>query len=207
MFKIATSVGVAAVALIAATANAVTIVPVSATGSSSYPGYADVNAIDQGPGAALSDWASFGQGTSSTLRLDLGKVYSLSSAAVTDRVTSGGGNNSFSGGLFDFTTSYSLTAYTDATYTTVIGSPVIVNKSAPATHSSPSDFLSTASLGGVQAEFIQYNVLAANGANPGLSDISFTGTAVPEPAAWTLMIAGFALVGMSARRRTTVVAV
>jgi hypothetical protein len=94
---------------------------------------------------------------------------------------------------------------TDATYTTVIGSTVFVDKSAPTARSSPSDFLSIAALGGVEAEFVQYNVLAANGINPGLSDIRFTVSAVSEPASWALMIAGFVMAGVIIRRRSTAV--
>lgn len=192
---------VSVLALGAAAGQAATVVPVSATGSTSYPGYADSNAIDQGTGSDVSDWASFGEGASSTLRLDLGAVYKLTTAFVTDRVTSGGANNGFVGGLYDYTTRYSLTAYTDASFTTIIGSPVIVSKPAPGTHGSPSDFLSTAALGGVKAEFLQYNVLASDGLNPGLSDIHFNGSVVPEPATWMLMLAGFGMIGVSTRRR------
>ena len=38
------------------------------------------------------------------------------------------------------------------------------------------------------------------------TNYAFTGTAVPEPAAWALMIAGFGLVGTALRRRSTAVA-
>ena len=36
--------------------------------------------------------------------------------------------------------------------------------------------------------------------------VNFTATAVPEPAAWTLMIAGFAMTGFAARRRSVATA-
>lgn len=39
----------------------------------------------------------------------------------------------------------------------------------------------------------------------GLSNVIVNGNAVPEPAAWTLMITGFALVGAAKRRRRTLV--
>ncbi len=188
----------AALAALASSASAMTIVPVSATASSSFPGYPAADAIDTGAGAATSDWASNGQGAGSTLQLDLGAVYKLASATVTDRVTSGGPNNAFYGGSSDFTTSYSLTAYTDATYTTAIGAPVIVSNSYP-------NFTTTPSLGNVSAEFVEYTVLASNGANPGLSNIDFTGS-VPEPTTWVLMVAGFGLVGASLRHRGRVAA-
>lgn len=188
---------------LAASAHAAVIYPVGATGSSSYPGYADTNAIDQGAGSDVSDWASGSQGANSILDLNLGAVYTLDQAFVTDRVTSGGGDNVFVGGLFDFTTQFSLQAFTDNTFTTAIGSALVFNHTAPATHSSPSDFLDVVSLGGMTTQYVRYSVLASNGVNPGLSDIHFSTAsgAVPEPAAWTLMIVGFGAAGAMLRRR------
>src|SRR5436190_2389333 len=94
--------------LLAGAAQAATIYPVSAIGSSSYPGYNDVFAIDTGAGSELTDWSSFGDGTSAFLNLDLGGDYALTDAVVTDRVTSGGGNGCPCYGLTDFTTKFSL---------------------------------------------------------------------------------------------------
>ena len=190
---------------VAVAAQAATVVPVSAIGSSSYSTYNDFYAIDQGPGSATTDWASNGQGTSSKLNLDLGAVYSLSSAFVTDRVTSGGGNGVYVGGVTDFTTSFSLTVYTDATFTTTLGSPVVFNKPVPVSPTGVASFLDIEALGGLTGRYIQYSVLAGGASNnPGLSDIHFEGTlanAVPEPATWGLMIVGFGMVGVSSRRR------
>jgi hypothetical protein len=39
--------------------------------------------------------------------------------------------------------------------------------------------------------------------NSGLSEVQFTGNAVPEPASWALMIGGFGLAGAALRRRGT----
>lgn len=185
---------------LASSVVAATVTPISAVGSSSYPGFNDYFAVDTGANSAVTDWSSFGQGTASYLNLDLGAVYTLASAAVTDRVTSGGGNGSFLGGTGDFTTQYSLTAYTDATFTTVVGSSVIVNHATPVAPSSPADFTSTANLSGLNAQYVRYNVLAANGGNVGLSNISFN--TVPEPASWALLIVGFGMVGAATRRRS-----
>lgn len=74
-------------------AEASVVYPISAIGSSSYPGYDASFAIDSGPGSNVTDWASNSQWVGSTLKLDLGAVYTLLSANVTDRVTSGGLNN------------------------------------------------------------------------------------------------------------------
>lgn len=203
---------IAAALLLAGTvAGAATIAPASVVGSSSFPGYTDSNAIDAGAGAATSDWASLSEGNASTLRLDLGAIYTLSTASVTDRVTSGGGNNGFVGGLFDFTTQYSLAGYTDGTFTTLTGAPIVVNVALPgANPGSPAGFLSTANLGGLTTRYVLYSVLATQGDNPGLSNISFEGQlasgVVPEPASWALLLAGFGMVGFAARRRRAAIA-
>lgn len=190
---------------ITAAAQAVTVIPVSAVGSSSFPGYADTNAIDQGPGAATTDWASFGEGNDSFLNLDLGAVYSLASATVSDRVTSGGGNGGFVGGVTDFTSSFSLTVYTDSSFTTTAGAPLVFLKSAPVAPTSPADFTTVHQLGGLTGQYIRYSVLASGASNnPGLSNISFN--TVPEPATWFLLIAGFGMVGVAARRRGAAIA-
>lgn len=42
--------------------------------------------------------------------------------------------------------------------------------------------------------------------NAGLSEVRFAGTAVPEPATWALMIAGFGLAGAAARSRRATLA-
>ena len=191
----------------AAAASAVTIQPISAVGSSSFGGYADSNAVDNNP---LSDWASLGQGNSSALSLDLGGVYTLTSAAVTDRVTSGGGNNAFFGGLVDFTTSFKLSFFTDAAFTNEIGSVSLSGLVGPSGATLPSQFLTNVSLPSFNARYVRYSVLATNGDNPGLSDIRFEGTpvtnAIPEPGTWALLIVGFGMVGVTARRRKAAVA-
>ena len=194
------------VAGLATVASAVTVNPVSATGSSSFPTYNDFFAIDQGAGSATTDWASFSQGAGSTLALDLGAVYNLTSVRAVDRVTSGGGNGGFVGGTTDFTTTYSLAAYSDATFTTIVGPTFLFSKPTPVGPTGIADFVDTESVAGLNGQFILYTVVAANGPNPGLSDISFQGSVVPEPAVWGLMIAGFAMTGLSMRRRNGSVA-
>jgi hypothetical protein len=39
--------------------------------------------------------------------------------------------------------------------------------------------------------------------NSGLSEVRFSGTAVPEPATWTMLLGGFAFVGAASRRKST----
>ena len=176
-------------------ADAAIVYPFSAVSSSSYSGYEAQYAIDQGGNSANTDWASNSQGAGSYINFDLGSIYSLAQAFVTDRVTSGGGNGAYVGGLYDFTTQFQLQAFTDSTFTTLLGGPVIVNKT------TIDGFSSIVSLGGLTAEFLQYKVLATDGVNPGLSDIHFVTTAVPEASTWAMLILGFAGVGFMAYRR------
>jgi hypothetical protein len=204
------AVGFIAAAGIAVSAQAVTIVPVSATASTNFTNYEANFAIDSGPNSALTDWASRSQGANAYINLDLGAVYSLATSFVTDRVTSGGPNGAFFGGTTDFTTQYSLTVYTDASFNTIIGSALVFSKATPGGPSSPVDFLDVRSLGGLTAQYVRYSVLASNGLNSGLADIRFDGTlattAVPEPAVWGLMVIGFGMVGVTTRRRAKAVA-
>lgn len=194
----------AAAMLTAGAGAAAVVVPVSAVGSSAYGGYPAADAVDQDAGYEFSDWASGSQGVGSFLNLDLGAVYTLDEAYVTDRVTSGSGNNGWVGGFYDFTTQFSLQFFTDASFTTAAGSALVFNHTQPGSVSQPSDFLYVADLGGATGQFIQYKVLATNGVNPGLSDIRFStadGTGgIPEPAAWALMIMGFGGAGAMLRR-------
>jgi hypothetical protein len=185
----------------AAAAQAVTVVPISAVGNSNFPGFAASNAIDANP---VSDWASFGGGTSAVLSLDLGAVYTLSGASVTDRVTSGGGNGSFVGGTADFTTAFTVRFFSDAAFTSQVGSVVVSGIATPVAPASPAAFLTTLSFAPITARYVTYSVDAANGGNTGLSDIRFA--TVPEPGTWALLIIGFGMVGVSARRRKAVVA-
>jgi PEP-CTERM motif len=182
-------------------AEASVVYPISAIGSSSYPGYDASFAIDSGPGGNVTDWASFQQGVGSTLKLDLGAVYTLLSANVTDRVTSGSGNGAFFGGTFDFTTQFSIQAFSDSTFAVALGGPLVFLATTPSTPTSLGSFFTLADLTGLPAaEFLQYTVLATNGVNPGLSDISFT-AAVPEPSTWALILLGFAGLGAMSQRR------
>lgn len=194
--------GALAFASLAVPAQAVEIVPVAASASSQFSGFGVEFAIDQGPGSDTSDWSSQSQGSSATLDLDLGAVYSLASAIVTDRVTSGGGNFDFHGGVTDFTTKFGLQAFTDDTFTTTLSSVLVFDHMTPVNPTTPSDFRFTAALNGLTARYIRYSVLANNQGNnnTGLSDIRFL-TAVPEPATWALMIFGFGAAGTVLRRR------
>ena len=61
------------------------------------------------------------------------------------------------------------------------------------------------------ARFVRFDILNNHGEgtyaerdwSSGLSEVRFAGAAVPEPASWALMIAGFAIAGAGMRRRPT----
>ena len=187
-------------------AHATTIIPVSVTASSSYPGYPAGDAIDQGSGSATSDWASHEQGSATTLIVDLGANYILSSGTFVDRVTSGGGNDALALGLTDFTTSFTFAACTSADCATT-GPALSFTKSVPVNPASPGDFAYTADLTGLAGRYFLYSVTGVNGtSNPGLSNLSFDG-AVPEPATWGLMMVGFGALGAGMRSRRRVSAI
>jgi len=177
-------------------ASATVITPVAATGSSQYATYPASDAVDTGAGRYTTDWAANGTGNGSFLNLDLGAVYSLANALITDRTTSGGDNGTFKGGTADFTTQFSVQAYTDATFATTFGPALTFMKAVPSNPTATAQFLYTALLNGLTTEFVRYTVVAANGPNPGLADIEFT--TVPEPASFALLIA----LGKFRRRNT-----
>ena len=86
----------------------------------------------------------------------------------------------------------------------MFGPTVTRNKFTYGSPTSAADFTFTTSLAGLTGQYYLYSVTAANGVNPGLSELSFEGdlvAAVPEPATWALMILGFGIVGSALRRR------
>lgn len=196
--------------LVAVPAHAVTVVPTSVSASSQQPGQGlgEGNAIDQDANSDLSDWSANSTGPGTTLQIDLGSIFTLTSANVVDRVTSGGFGEVFVGGTSDFTTAFTFQGYTDATFATTLGAAYSFVKPVPINPTMPSDFAFNAALPGLSARFILYTVDAANGSNVGLSNLTFeamnvAGT-VPEPASWALMVGGFGLVGGALRRRQSV---
>lgn len=194
---------------LAVAANAATIIPVSAVASSSFPTYESSNAIDNNP---LSDWATLSQGTNAggNILLDLGGHYNVTGASISDRVTSGGGNNGFVGGTTDFTTSYQLTFYSDAAGTISIGSYLSPTLAIPGAPTGLGSFLTSPTFSSIAARSVRYTILTTAGGetgdNAGLSNISFEGARVPEPATWGLLIVGFGMIGVAARRRKAAVA-
>ena len=178
--------------------RATVITPISAVGSSSYASYPASDTIDTGANRFVTDWAANGTGIGSYLNVDLGGVFTLANALLTDRTTSGANNGAFAGGTSDFTTQFSIKTYTDGTFTTTVGPALTFTKAAPSSPTSTAQFLYTALLGGISAEFLRYTVIAASGANPGLADIEFT--TVDEPASLALLGGGLIVIAVLRRR-------
>jgi hypothetical protein len=195
-------------------AQAAIIYPTVVGVSSQYPGYPATDAVDGNPN---TDWANNSVGAGSWIELDLGGAYSLATAYVTDRVTSGGTNGSFTGGLFDFTTQYTLQAYSNNSFSSPLATFVVSPTYPPAgTVNEPSAplpglyclslscFQTTVGLGGIVAEYWKYTIVSQNDSqgtynNAGLDDIHFSTT--PLPAALPLFAGGLGLIGFFGARR------
>ena len=180
------------------TASAAQIDPatIAILGSSStaYPGYGQGNAIDLSSGTTpnyLSDYASFGGGASTHLDFDFGGVIVFTEITQTDRTSSGSGNNSNVRGPFDFTTSYEYSFYSDSTFTSPFASVIVSGRSVPVS-GDPNllDFQTTSNIGGIAAQFVRYQVLATQGSNPGVADLSFSGSPAPEPSTMAMLLFG-----------------
>ncbi len=178
------------------------ISPSSVTASSSYSGYPSGDAIDSGPNYLITDWAANGGGVRNYLDMVFPTVETLSAVVLTDRTTRGGGNGAFSGGTTDFTTEFELQAYTSPVFTTPLGAAIVFTKSVPVVHNSVADFAFTGVLGGLQAQYLRYTILAVDGstanatANPGLANIQFE---VPEPASLGIFALGLLLLAWKKR--------
>jgi hypothetical protein len=185
---------------VTAPASAAAIVIKGVSASTSYPTYDAANAID---GNVDTDWASLSQGNNSRLIVDLGSLYQLDSGTFIDRISSGGANGPPPKyGTTDFTTAFSFATCADSLCSS-IGPALNFTKQTP-TVSSVSAFTFDANLTGLTGRYFLYSVTAANGSNPGLSELSLTGSAVPEPATWAMLLLGFGLIGFAMRKRSNV---
>ena len=160
--------------------------------TASYSGYPASDAFDSGPNFQFTDYASASAGVNTQLDLDFGVAHTFTQILYTDRVTSGGANGGFVGGLFDFVTSFEYIFADDANFTSIVGT-VSVTPTAPASPTGPADFLTSTSIPNYTARYVRWDVTSTNGANPGASNFEFhdNASSVPEPG--TGLLAGTVL--------------
>ena len=206
------ALALAAIATAPAAAATITPVAVSASNTFSFFGeYKPENLINgSGLTGGLHDanyanmWMTDLGVQTATLTFDLGASYDLNAANIWNyNFGTPGFFSTLERGVKDFTLAFSTdgTTFTDAfagTLSAGTGAPM-----------ASQDF----ALDGT-ARFVRLGIVDAIGrdqfSSVGLSEVRFDGTAavaaVPEPAAWGLMIAGFGLVGGALRRRNGLLA-
>ena len=216
-------VAIAAAALAATAAQAgpgVIIAPTSATVDTSGPGFGSINnTFDQaglssgytlgvtnfdayiasGPThtTTFNGFEFFGNSGTTTLQVtyDLGSAKKINALALWNEESSGIGQLNL------------LTSLNGSTFTSL------------ATGLSPTDnpvgsyLADVFTFGAVSTRYVRFEASGCPQANPGsfpacaIGEFAFRTAAVPEPASWAMMIAGFGLVGATMRRRCTAVVV
>lgn len=189
-----------AVALMALPMSAEAAITISSvTPSSTFYTYNPINLINGSglsgnfhDGTFTNKWMSNRDEVLPTLTFDLGSVFTLSNTVIWNY---GGGCCSSTRNVDSFTISLSTNG---STYTP-FGTFALTNST---TDPFGAD---TISLSG-SARYVRFNVLSNQGDIDftGLSEVQFNGLtagAVPEPATWLMMLAGFGLIGAGLRRR------
>lgn len=173
--------------------SSVTILP---TSSAAFSGYGQANALDS---SFSSDFASAGLAASTHLDFYFGSAFSFSQIQYTDRTSSGNINNSNFFGTFDYVTKYQYVFSNNASFSDIVGT-VTKDVTVP-TLPSLTSFTHTDAIPSITAQYVRWQVLATNGANPGAANFQFTATPVPEPEIYAMLLAGLGLMGTIARRR------
>jgi hypothetical protein len=112
----------------------------------------------------------------------LGQAYTLTEIVMTDRVTSGGGNFTWVGGLFDFNRVFSYTLSVDSDFTNGDGivDDIVIEVEAEEPEFNPVledeiDLLQTAaSIPNLTVRYVRWEIIETDGANPGANDFQFT---------------------------------
>ena len=92
----------------------------------------------------------------------------------TDRLTSGGGNGSYVGGINDFNSAYDLIFSNSPTFATMVGTVHVNRATPPASANNSSQFTTISGIPGYTAQYVRWQV--TNGAgNNGASNFVFNG--------------------------------
>lgn len=206
-----TIVASVALALTVAPASAALIAPVKVTASDTFSffgQYKPENLVDgSGLSAGLHDgnFANMWQTNLGVNQANL--VFEFDGRYAVDEVAiwnyNFGNPAEFQSTILRGVKDFRLSASTDGvTYTTLVEARLAMGTGQPLA-------AQTFQAGGFTARFLKLDILNNYGEgtyaerdwNSGLSEVQFAGTAVPEPASWALMIAGFGLAGAAMRRR------
>ncbi len=148
-----------------------------------FNGYDVDFAIDTGDDRFISDYASQGGAADTFIDFDLGQDYTLNEIVMTDRVTSGGPNFAWFGGLFDYNNVFSYTLSVDDNFTNGDGitDDILIEVEAEEPEFSPllEDELellqTTTSINNVMARYVRWEVVETKGNNPGAANFQFFG--------------------------------
>ena len=146
-----------------------------------FPGYDVGFAIDTGPDAIFSDYASQGGNIDTFIEFDLGQPYTLSEIIFTDRVTSGGPNHAWFGGLFDFVFAFNYILSVDDDFTNgdgisddIVFEVEAVEPDGDVPDESEIELLQTsATIPDVLAQYVRWEITDTLGQNPGASNFEF----------------------------------
>jgi hypothetical protein len=144
--------------------------------SPATPGYPAADAIDTGANQYLTDYASSGQGSSTHLDFQFPTPETFTGITYTNRTTSGGPNNSFSGGTFDYVYKYEYIFSNDPTFATNVGIVTITNPNPGSTFfPEVANFQSSDAIPSITGQYMRWQVLQYNGntGNTGAADFEF----------------------------------
>lgn len=199
----------AAAALLAAPASAAVITPVGVTASNTFPLWGQYKAENLINGSGLAGgqhdadynnmWMTDLSVDKATLTFDLGGLYKLSSIDVWNYNF---GKEEFASTLDRAAKAFTLSISTDGvTFADVLSGEFSRGTGA---------LLGAETFGlSGEARFVQLSLSGNHQQYPeyygyapiGLSEVRFGGSAVPEPATWAMLIAGFGMVGGAIRAR------
>lgn len=199
----------AAAAIFASPAEGAVITPVGVTASNTFPFWGEYNAENLIDGSGLSGgkhdanytnmWMTDLGVDSATLTFDLGGAYQLSSLDVWNYNF---GTEGYASTLDRAAKAFTVSLSTDGVNFTQVLAGQFSRGTGQALGAE------TFGLSGL-GRYVQIGLSGNHQQDPatygyspvGLSEVRFAGSAVPEPATWAMMIAGFGLVGGALRSR------